>query len=905
MLGDVTTLGPAELPSRDDGLIGRQAELRLLERELDEVRAGRPRIVLVQGPPGIGKTALLRRFLDEAGGLRILGTGCEETEAGLMYGVVGQLIRVAGVPLPDVLTGLGLPGGVPPDPSSVGGGIVELLRRAQGEAPVALVVDDVQWSDPASVHALLFALRRLRLERVLVLISARDGDRGPLEGLQRLVERGQAARMRLAGLDLGAVRELGVSMGVEGLSARAAERVRDHTSGNPLHLRALFEEVPAETLQLPSDAPLPCPRDVRATVLDRLAACPPGTRRFVVAASILGTHFPFVTAAQLSGLDEPLPALEQAVAAGLLEEHGDLRRRTVCFSHPLTRAAVYHGIGSAQRAALHTSAANLVGDEAASLHHRVAAAHGDDAALVDDLVGFGRRQARGGAWSSAAEALLSAMHLVSTGAEREACLLEAAEHMLRGGDVAGVAGLAEAVAALDPGARRDHVLGSLALMSGRSEKAQRLLIGAHELASAGGDRRLAADIAALLATLFLARGCGTAAIGWADRALDHRRSSAEPPGHLDGGEAGEEVVRRGLVRFITDDLAGAHADLERTAEEYRRRGPVHLAVISLAGLSLTEGRTGAWDDALVHARMAASIAGEADQRWLLSQVHALPCAVLAARGEWEAAQLHAEAARRAAAVARSDVLGVAAAAMSVALIARARGDHQGVLEGLAPLLPFADLEAMREPGVLDWQVLQVDALVGLSRLDEAEAVLQPYQRRAARRGRRSAMAAASRAGAALVGARGDREGAIAGYEAALAYHEGLRLPFERAVIELEYGSLLRRLGRRTQAATQLRAASERLSELGARPFVERCQRELAACGLTPIKRQDVERHRLTPREFSVARLVASGRTNREVAADLMVSVKTVEYHVGNIFGKLGIRSRRRLVAAYQAGAAQP
>jgi DNA-binding CsgD family transcriptional regulator len=110
------------------------------------------------------------------------------------------------------------------------------------------------------------------------------------------------------------------------------------------------------------------------------------------------------------------------------------------------------------------------------------------------------------------------------------------------------------------------------------------------------------------------------------------------------------------------------------------------------------------------------------------------------------------------------------------------------------------------------------------------------------------------------------------------------------------------VGRRTQAAAQLRAASRRLSDLGARPFGERCRRELAACGLTPIKRRDVERERLTPREFSVARLVASGRTNREVAAELMVSVKTVEYHLANIFGKLGIRSRRRLVAAYQARA---
>jgi DNA-binding CsgD family transcriptional regulator len=195
--------------------------------------------------------------------------------------------------------------------------------------------------------------------------------------------------------------------------------------------------------------------------------------------------------------------------------------------------------------------------------------------------------------------------------------------------------------------------------------------------------------------------------------------------------------------------------------------------------------------------------------------------------------------------------------------------------------------------------------VNLRRLDEAEAVLEPYRRLATRRGRRSALAAAARVGASLAGARGDRDGATAGFETALAHHEGLGMPFEQALTELEYGSFLRRVGRRTQAAAQLRAAAAGLSELGARPFGERCERELAACGLTPITRRDADRLRLTPRELSVARLVASGRTNREVAAELMVSVKTVEYHLGNIFGKLGIRSRRRLVAAYRARPAQP
>jgi DNA-binding NarL/FixJ family response regulator len=123
------------------------------------------------------------------------------------------------------------------------------------------------------------------------------------------------------------------------------------------------------------------------------------------------------------------------------------------------------------------------------------------------------------------------------------------------------------------------------------------------------------------------------------------------------------------------------------------------------------------------------------------------------------------------------------------------------------------------------------------------------------------------------------------------------MPFERALTELEYGSLLRRAGKRSAAASQLRAAREGFSVLAARPFVERCDRELAGCGLAPAKRRHVEPNRLTPQESSVARLVASGKSNREIASELVVSVNTIEYHLTNVYGKLGIRSRSGLVAA--------
>jgi hypothetical protein len=245
-------------------LVGRRGELGLLRGELDAVRAGRPRLVILEGPAGVGKTALVRRFLREAGDLRTLRATGEEVEALLPYGVAAQLVRAAQVDVPDALSGLGAPGSQSRDPILVGAGLVELLGTLQNGPPVGLVIDDAQWADRPSLQALLFALRRLEADRILALLSTRESVPGELlEGMHRLVDNGRGTQLRLTGLDTAGIRELGVLMGFEQLSMRTAERIRDHTQGSPLHARALFEELPLETLEQPSDAPLPPPATSR------------------------------------------------------------------------------------------------------------------------------------------------------------------------------------------------------------------------------------------------------------------------------------------------------------------------------------------------------------------------------------------------------------------------------------------------------------------------------------------------------------------------------------------------------------------------------------------------------------------------------------------------------------------
>jgi ATP/maltotriose-dependent transcriptional regulator MalT len=241
-----------------------------------------------------------------------------------------------------------------------------------------------------------------------------------------------------------------------------------------------------------------------------------------------------------------------------------------------------------------------------------------------------------------------------------------------------------------------------------------------------------------------------------------------------------------------------------------------------------------------------------------------------------------------------DAGSVGHAATAGAHVAFCRGDAEGVVEAVGPVLGLSRRVALDEPGVMPWREPYLDALVSLGRLGEAEELLDSFESLAAVRGRRSCLAAAARTRGRLAAARGRSDAARVAFEAACGHIDGLGMPFHQALAHDAYGRFLRRLGERRQAAAQLRAARDNYEPLAARPFLERVDRELAACGLRPTTRTRTDPGRLTPQELAVARLVASGLTNRQVASELVVTVKTVEYHLGNVFAKLGVRSRTQL-----------
>ena len=912
--------------STAEPFVGRERELLALRTTLTEVRSGQPRVVLVGGPAGIGKTTLVRRFLAAEDDLHVLYASGEQWEALVAYGVIDQLSRVAGPSGARVL-GSRVEPPTTEEPVNVGARLLELWSDLEDQRPVATVIDDAQWADTDSLRAVLFALRRLVGERVLVLLVVRDEDESRLpEALRRLASGPIGAVVQVGPLKTSEVRALASGLGAKDVSNRVADRMIAHTAGNPLYIRSVLDQVPA-TMWRSWEPMLPAPRAFADSVASRLQACPDPVRRLVEAAAVLGVRASLMTVAALADVDDPLAALDAAVDVDLLRPENRLDTHQVLFPHPLVRAAVYEHMRSARRAEMHRAAADLVDGAGAALRHRVAAAAGHEPQLVAELQEFARLEATGGAWASAASALATASRLSPTQAERERLQLRAVDAMVSAGDLARARSHADEIVAFAPVALRDATLGYLAVLSGHSAEAEKRLGSAWEHHDKDTEPHLAASIAQGRALHGVARLRGQDMVEWARRAyalapdgepvrMDAAailgvglgwlgRTSEGLATHtaaLDEAQTGLGWARfgglalkmaNGWLRLAVDDIVGARAQLAEAAPTALRQESNRVALYAYAWLTRAHYYTGSWDEAVVDAERALALLVDTEHEWLRPLVRWAAGGVPAARGEWAVAEEHA---RLAASPGDDYEFMIAAAGLAEAQLATARGDHDAVLRALTPLLEIAPRQAIDEPGFWPWQDLYGDALVSAGRVDEADEFLRPHESRAAGRAHRSMIARLARVRGRVHAARGEPEAAEAAFEHGLDQIVPLPMPFERALIELAYGQALRRSGKRRTAAAQLSAARDRLAALGARPFLERCERELVACGLSPAKRRNFDAQRLTPQELGAARLVSRGLSNRQIAAELLVSIKTVQAHLTRAYAKVGVRSRGELGA---------
>ena len=878
--------------------------------------------MLVEGEAGIGKSSLISRFISGHRDVCLLRAVGDEAEMLLAWGVVNQLLAGAGPALIKGSPRAGAAQRTDADPLAVGAQLVEILGDLQGgDRVVVVVVNDLHWSDQPSARALLFALRRMQGDRVLGLVSARPDELSRLgEAWSRFAGGDdRATRLRLDGLGAQELVAMARALGVGDLSGRAVTQLLDHTGGNSLHCRALLEELGQGGL-VRAGGDLPAPRALAAVVLARLEALSGPARGLVTAAAVLGRRCPLAAAATLAGLGDPLTALDEAVAAGLVTEEQETSALLIAFAHPLVHAAVRDSLGPAERHRLHRVAATLVPAPAA-LTHRVAAAVGPDDTLARDLERAAREAAREGMTAQAATWLAQASAASTARADQERLLLDAVAELLDSADVPGALALWPAVAQFGPSARRSGLLGHLDLLCGRGAVTEAHLLEAWRAHNPDTEPMVGAAAATSLSAYLSTAGRLEEAITWGERAVEASgddltaRLQALMPvaltltlagrgpeglARLDGLPAVASdvplehtgaLVIRGRCRAIIDDLAGAMTDLSVGLARLRAGVSLRYPGQCLTFLADAEYRLGAWDDAHTHSELAVSLAQGNDRTWALAFAHAYAAIVPADRGDWQLAAAHVEASRAAAAGAG---IAVTHAAWAGAELAQARGDLQAVLAATSAVRALGRDEVYGLPGWADWRPLEVEALIGLGRLDEAEAALQELLAAIPAFGLPSASMTAARLHGNLAVARGDPAGAGKSFTAAWQLAQGLHLPFQLALLERDDGRHLRRAGDRPGAAARLRQARDRLVTLGAQPHVAACERELQAYGAEIRPEPGPARWNLTASEMAVARLVATGRSNREVAAELFVSVKAVEFHLGHVFDKLGIRSRRAL-----------
>ncbi|GGM14584.1 LuxR family transcriptional regulator [Streptomyces fumigatiscleroticus] len=902
-------------------LYGRDGELRLLSDLVHRGFAGAGGGLLVRGEAGIGKTALLQAVREAAlaQGGRVLSALGVQSEASVPFAGLHQLLRPLlldhGRSLTDrqrqaLHAAFGMTDSVTPGMFAVGLASLELISCLTEESPAVLLIDDAQWIDGPSSEVLAFVARRLEAERAVILLAVRDGH-GTMFDDAGLPE------LSLAALDDDAATKLLEAHAPE-LDPSVRRRLLAEAAGNPLALvelpTALNDGDVPQTL-LPW---MPTTRRLERSFLSRASALPDRTRTLllITAADDEGDLAEILRAATaLDGRDVLVDALEPAVDAGLIELNG----REVRFRHPLIRSAIYHAAAPSRRLSAHAALATaLAGHQERRAWHRAAAAPGPDDDVALDLEEAAAKALLRGAPRAAAEALRQAALLSDPNTHRGRLLLRSAEINFELGD-ATVARrqLAEAQSArLETGERLRLTLWTEALNEESWFSPERVRAFA-DVANRLADTESDGAALALRALWPLSIGCwygnpSPETRGMVVKTARRLQRGDDDPMVLSIAACADPVaeaawVIRGTTRLAPSavgDPADQHAlGASLTAVwAYDLSWPYLCAAVD--GLR-RQGRLGLLGEALASQawaaiplgkhRLARSAADEARRlsrdtgrtRW--AYVADLALATLASeRGESETAHELIQATE-------GELLSVGAQSiLGFAQFARGRyaivnNQYNDAFEQLSRVLDPADITY--HPFVGYWGIADlIEAATRTGRHDEATRHLARLDALAHRTTAPYLKAMATYAYPLV--APDDQAEAL--YQRALNTRLLSNWPFHRARLLLAYGRWLRRQRRVAEARRPLRAALEGFDALGITAFSQSARSELRASGETVGRPAPDTLDRLTPQELQIARMAATGLTNREIGTQLFISHRTVGQHLRRIFPKLGITSRGQL-----------
>jgi DNA-binding CsgD family transcriptional regulator len=873
--------------------VGRSDALATLHAEWTAVVGGASRICWIVGESGMGKTALARQFTR---GLDTRWVDADEAEQALHFGVAEQLLRAP----------------VPPTATELDVGADLLLELGGHERPVAVVIDDLHWADPPSLAALRLALRRAEADGALVVLISRPHPWVALgEAWHRLLDDpGRVRRIQVAGLSTDEVAALAAACGAGGLDLRTAGRLREHTGGHPLHTGLLLQELGADRIATAVAGILPAPRSFAGLFLGQVASLAPDTRDLISAGAVLGATFPIGDAARLAGVADPTAALGEAMAAGILTRAGP---GLAAFAHGLMRGATYNDLSPTDLRDLHRAAAGVTSGRAALLH-RVEAADGADEALAADLDRTAEAERSTGNHSVSSDLLLAAARVSGEPRARDRRTIAAVETLLEAADQPRATGLRHLVEACPPTAHRELVLALLDARSGRFE----LALTRFEASiarppayffdpEAPGDvrARTFAGLAFIRWAVGDAEGACVAAeealrgdVGWGGALTCYARAMSLMQlgrfGELDGAQAParmaevDRLTLRGIVCFYADDLGAAMATLRDVVRRGRRGESAQLFLVALGTLAEAEFRLGLWDDASINAELAVSLATDLEAPMALVYAHSAAAEIQAARGRHVESQRHLDQAR-----AWVRVMPASGTLIQIAMARAAVGIARADLGVLHTAVADLTAEPLRSQlaTLPSWRcrALMAEALLAVGDLDGADTAIAELAGVAESRGYLSASADVARLRGQLAEARGELADALDHYACDVA--DARQSPLGVARLALARGLLLKRQGpvAATESAAWLRSARTGFAALGAVPFLERCDAALGRAAERPTTGLG-----LSPRQEAVALLVADGLTNKEIAAELYLSTKGVEYHLSQIYARTGLGSRREL-----------
>jgi DNA-binding CsgD family transcriptional regulator len=906
-------------------LRGRRTERRQLDELIDTVRYGESRALVVCGETGIGKSALLEYLVENASGCRVIRVAGVQAEAELAFAGLHQLCspvldRLDGLPAPRgaaLSTAFGLRAGPAPDRFLLGLAVLSLLAEAADERPLVCVIDDAQWLDHASVQALAFVARRLAAESVaLVFALPNPAAERSLDGLPRLP---------LGGLPAEDARELLASAIPGPLDERVCDRIVAETRGNPLALlelpRGLTYAELAGGFGLLGTVSLT--GRIEDSFRRRLAPLSPDLRRLLLVAAVEPVGEPSLVRRAAQRLDIAVDAVRPAEFAGLLH-FGD----RVTFRHPLVRSAIYREASDQERQRVHRALADVTDpavDADRRAWHLAHAASGPDEDVAGELERCaGRARARGGLAAAAAFLERAAMltpapagrarrALAAANAKFQAGAFDAARRLLA---LAGTGPLSE----LDQ-ARVELLGAQFAFVAHRGGDAALLLVKAAErLGPVEPDLARATYLDALSAAMFAGHlaspGGGALEVA---RAVGAAPGSVHAPGapdlllkglaanFNDGYAQGARILRQALA-----DFGGAMS----VDEQLRRLWVSNEAALYLwdderwdalsdryVQLARTAGALSELPLALTMRAYMLLFAGDLSTATsLIDEGQAVAEATGSNLAPYSAMALAALSGRRAEATAlieftardvteRGEGIGIAVAQWANAVLHNGLGNYPEAMAAAQQALRYQGYPHSRYPGVANWAAAEL--IEAAARGGMTETATETF-------GWIAAMTGASRTDWAL-GLEARSRALTSGPDTAEPhFHQAInrlsrtRVRIELARARLLYGEWLRRQRRRRDAREQLRIAHEMFTAMGAEAFAERARRELLATGEKARKRTVATISGLTAREAQVARMARDGLTNPVIGTRLFLSPRTVEYHLRNVFAKLGIASRHEL-----------